>query len=128
MKKNVYSLILIFMVLPVFLQAQEKLTLTLEKSIDLALENNPGIKMAEKEVAKSKAGVGEAWSNVLPQLDASANLSHNWKIQSQTIPNFLKPMLGPLAPPGSQEHRSGHLAGVARHPESRALSRPWMWP
>jgi outer membrane protein len=103
MKKWLCWLIIILMLIPGFLLAQKKLTLTLEKSIDLALKNNPEIKMAEKEVSKARAGVGEAFSTLLPQLDASANLSHNWKIQSQTIPNFLKPMLGPLAPPGTPD-------------------------
>ena len=100
MKKIFNMFIIISLLIPTFLQAQEKLILTLEKSIDLALKNNPEIKMAEKELSKARAGVGEALSILLPQLDASANLSHNWKIQAQTIPNFLKPMLGPLAPPG----------------------------
>jgi len=78
--------------------AQERLTLTLENSVKLALEKNPEIKMAEKEVAKAKAAVWEAYSNILPQLKATANFQHAWDLQTTTIPNFLKPMLSPLAP------------------------------
>lgn len=94
-----YLLIGMFL-LPTIIRGQEKLTLTLATSVDYALKHNPELKMAEKEVAKANAGIGEAFSSILPQLDASANFQHNWAIQSQTIPNFLKPMLGPMASPG----------------------------
>ncbi len=83
--------------LPAIMFSQEKIKLNLEQSIDMALEKNPGIRIAEKEVAKARAGVWEAYSTILPRLDASASLQHAWQIQENTIPNFLKPMLGPLA-------------------------------
>lgn len=78
--------------------AQEKMVLTLEKSVSLALEKNPSLRIAEKELAKAKAGIWEAYANILPQVDFSANFQHAWEIQTSTIPNFLKPMLLPLAP------------------------------
>ena len=78
-------------------QAQEKLVLTIEQSVHYALEKNPEIRMAEKELDKARAGVWETASNLLPQINGYANLQHAWDIQQQTIPNFLKPMLGPLA-------------------------------
>ncbi len=78
--------------------AQEPLKLTLEQSVTVALERNPQIKMAEKELAKARAGIGVAYSNILPQVNGSANFQHAWEIQQNTIPNFLKAMLGPLAP------------------------------
>lgn len=83
--------------IPPSLLAQEKQTLTLEQSVNIALEKNPALKMAEKEVAKAKAAVWESYSTILPQLDASASLQHAWSIQQNTMPNFLKPMLLPLA-------------------------------
>jgi len=79
------------------LSAQEKLTLTLEQSVELALAQNPQLRIAEKELARARAGVGEAFSLLLPQLDGYANYQHNWEIQTSRIPNFIKPMLGPLA-------------------------------
>ncbi|HOT96076.1 MAG TPA: TolC family protein [bacterium] len=78
------------------LSAQERVTLTIQESVDMALAKNPEIRMAEKELAKARAGVWEATSNILPQVNGYANLQHAWDIQRQTIPNFLKPMLGPL--------------------------------
>ena len=100
MKKVALCLILWTIFQPGSGITQEKLILTLEKSLALALKQNPEIKMAEKEVAKAKAGIGEAFSIILPQLDATANFQHNWAIQENTIPNFIKEGLGELAPPG----------------------------
>lgn len=88
-------IILVYVILiPIFSYAQEKMVLTLEKSVDLALQNNPEIKVAEKELSKARAGIWEAYSNILPQMDASANFQHAWVIQTTKIPNFLQPVLG----------------------------------
>ncbi|HOZ20973.1 MAG TPA: TolC family protein [bacterium] len=87
---------IILLVVVAMLRAQEQLILTIDESVDLALEKNPEIRMAEKEVAKARAGIWEAASNIMPQVNGYANLQHAWDIQEQTIPNFLKPMLGPL--------------------------------
>ena len=87
-----------------FTLAQDKLVLSLESSLDYALQNNPEFKIAEKEVQKSRAGVWEAYSNILPQLDGTVNYQHNWKIQESTIPNFIKTMLGPAAPEGMPDY------------------------
>lgn len=95
--KSIFTFLLTVTFLSVSLFAQEKLTLTIERSVELALEQNPQLRIAEKELAKAKAGVGEAYSAILPQLDAYANFQHNWEIQTSRIPNFIKPMLDPLA-------------------------------
>jgi outer membrane protein len=86
-------IILIFF-LPVFAQEPEKIILSMDKIIELALSNNPQIKIAEKECKKADAGVMGSYSAVLPSLDASVNLQHAWAIQQTTIPNFIKVMLG----------------------------------
>ncbi len=76
--------------------AQEKVTLTLEQSVAYALEHSPELAVARNEYEKAGAGVWQAWSAVLPRLDGYANFQHSWEIQTTRIPNFLKPMLGPL--------------------------------
>lgn len=78
--------------------AQEKLVLTLDGSVELAFKNNPSYQIALKEVTKAKASVTEAYSNVMPQLNASAAYQHSWEIQTNTIPNFLKDMFPPGYP------------------------------
>jgi len=72
---------------------QEKIILTMEKTIELALTNNPQIKIAEKEYDKANAGVMGSYSVILPSLDGSVNLQHAWAIQQTTIPNFIKAMM-----------------------------------
>jgi len=84
--------------------SQQKMTLTLQNSIETALKLNPEIKMAEKELSKAEADIGVAYSAILPQLDVSANLQHNWRVQENTIPNFIKAMMGPAAPPGMPDY------------------------
>lgn len=70
--------------------SQDKQVFTLEKSVATVLEQNPDIKIAEKELDKASAGVGEAYANILPQLNASVNFQHSWEIQETTMPNFIK--------------------------------------
>ena len=92
-------LVMVLFLVPLTIFAQEITVLDLERSVDLALKNNPNIRIAEKEVSKAKAGVWEAYSNILPQLDASASFQKAWEIQETVIPNFIKLMF----PPGSPE-------------------------
>lgn len=103
--KHFLTSAMILLLLPVILLAQEKKVLSLEESVNIALKQNPELRMAEKELKKARAGVIEAWSNILPKVDGSINFQHAWSIQEQTIPNFLKPMLAPLGPyiPGLDE-------------------------
>ena len=70
--------------------SQDKQVFTLEKSVATVLEQNPDIKIAEKELDKASAGVGEAYANILPQLNATVNFQHSWEIQETTMPNFIK--------------------------------------
>lgn len=105
---NAIFLATFVIVFTAFLNAQESITLTLEKSVELALQQNPELQIAEKEVRKASAGVGEAYSAILPQFDAYADLQHSWEIQTSRIPNFIKPMLAPL---------SGTIPGIDQMPD-----------
>lgn len=100
MKRKSVMLMTIGLLLGISLQGhtQEILTLNLEQSVELALEQNPEVQIARKEVAKARASVWEAWAVLMPELNANANFQKSWEIQTNTIPNFLKPMLAPLAP------------------------------
>ena len=98
MLKKITALILFSISFSSLTFAQEKMVLTLEKSVDIALERNPEFQASKKEVAKAQASIWEAYSTILPQLNANANFQKSWIIQQNTIPNFLKPMLEPLAP------------------------------
>jgi outer membrane protein len=73
---------------------QDTLNVTLERSVAIALEKNPEIRMAEKELSKTHAGVWEAVANLGPKVNASVNYQHVWELQKTKIPNFLKDVLG----------------------------------
>ncbi len=77
------------------------MTLTLEQSLAIALEQNPEVRIAEKELAKATAAVWESYSALLPAIDASVNFQKSWDTQQTTIPNFIKAMLGPGFPGAS---------------------------
>lgn len=70
--------------------AQDKMTVTLEQSVAIALGKNPELRIAEKELSKSKSGLGEALAAIMPKVNGSANFQHAWDIQAQTMPNFIK--------------------------------------
>lgn len=97
-KKYFFIISIIIVLITTSLYSQDQLILTIDKSIDLALEKNPQVKIAEKNVKKAGAGIGEAYSALLPQINASANFQKSWEIQENTIPNFIKQMVGPTFP------------------------------
>jgi len=97
-RNYLYLFMLVFFLTPLRIFPQEKIVLDLERSLSLALKNNPNIKIAEKEVSKARAGIWEAYSNILPQLDGSMSFQHAWEIQETVIPNFIKLMMPPGTP------------------------------
>ncbi|MCK5738345.1 TolC family protein [bacterium] len=95
--KLIFALALAVM-LPTAGRAETDLQLSLEKCVEIALEKNPQLKMAEKEVTKARVSVGQAYSTILPQVTGSASLQRAWEIQQNTLPNFIKSMLPPTFP------------------------------
>ncbi|MBN2104658.1 TolC family protein [bacterium] len=94
--KMKYSfLICIFIIAGLSMASEENQMLTLEQCVDIALENNPDLNIAEKEWKKAKAGIWEAYSMILPSLDAHATFQKSWDIQTNAIPNFIKEILKP---------------------------------
>jgi len=70
--------------------AQEPLVLTVDQSVDLALKHNPELRIAEEQLSKARAGIGEAIATLLPSVTGRASLQHAWEIQKTTVPNFIK--------------------------------------
>ena len=63
--------------------AQEALPtmhLTLDKAIELALSENPTIKVAEKEIELKEVSKTEAWQNLLPTVSLSGTVAYNIKV------------------------------------------------
>ena len=73
------KMLLLLAAMPLALQAQDaKLELTLDKAIELALAENPTIKVAEKNIELKKIADKEAWQNLLPTV--TANLTSQYAI------------------------------------------------
>ncbi|MBQ9287430.1 MAG: TolC family protein [Bacteroidaceae bacterium] len=58
------------------------LELDLNKAIEIALAENPTMRIAEDDIELKKVADKAAWQNLLPQADLSASYSHNFKIQT----------------------------------------------
>ena len=55
---------------------QDTLTLNLDKALEIALSDNPTIKVAEEEIALKQVSHKEAWQNLLPEASISGTMSH----------------------------------------------------
>jgi outer membrane protein TolC len=80
----------VLMLLSTAAHAQEPMNLTLEQCVETALQKNPEIRMAEKELSKARAGIGESFATLLPKVSASANFQRAMEIQENVMPNFIK--------------------------------------
>ena len=52
------------------------LTLTLDRALEIALSDNPTIKVAEEEIALKKVTHKETWQNLLPQASIDGTWNH----------------------------------------------------
>ena len=59
--------------------AQSTLTLTLDKALEIALDENPTIKVAAEEIALKKVASKEAWQSLLPEASLNGSLDHTIK-------------------------------------------------
>lgn len=71
-------------------RTQDTLTLNLDKALEIALSDNPTIKVAEEEIALKKVSHKEAWQNLLPEASISGTMSHTitapqFSIGDQTV-------------------------------------------
>lgn len=85
MKRHIFKTLLmgVFLSASVYANAQDvpssapKLDLNLSKAIEIALADNPTIKVADQDIELKKIADKEAWMNLLPTLDAQLALSHS---------------------------------------------------
>ena len=59
--------------------AQNTLTLTLDKALEIALDENPTIKVAAEEIALKKVASKEAWQSQQPESSLNGSLDHTIK-------------------------------------------------
>ncbi|GGA88515.1 TolC family protein [Puia dinghuensis] len=59
---------------------------TLQECIDTALQKSLQLKSDNYDLAKTQAGIGEAYSSLLPSVNASGSYQYYFKLQKQLIP------------------------------------------
>ena len=59
--------------------AKDTLTLTLDKALTIALDENPTMKVAAEEIALKKVAGKEAWQSLLPEASIAGSLDHTIK-------------------------------------------------
>ena len=57
-------------------EAKDTLVLNLDKALEIALNDNPTIKVAEEEIALKKVTHKETWQNLLPEASISGTWNH----------------------------------------------------
>ena len=57
-------------------ETKETLTLTLDKALEIALSDNPTIKVAEEEIALKKVANKETWQSLLPEASIGGTSNH----------------------------------------------------
>ena len=70
MRRIIFLLTTLLLISTAF--AQEKMELTLEQSIEIALKKNHSLKMQKEKLEAARAKVGEARANFLPKVSANA--------------------------------------------------------
>ncbi len=88
-KTHSYIMIFIALLLPNIVWAQK--SLSLQESRDLALEFNKSLKIAAQQKQEAIAEKKEAFTNYLPNIDASGTASYMPTLDDMTIPGFQLP-------------------------------------
>ena len=78
--RTVMALLALFALTANAQEAIPTMHLTLDKAIELALSENPTIKVAEKEIELKEVSKTEAWQNLLPTVSINGTVAYNIKV------------------------------------------------
>ena len=78
--RTVMALLTLFALTANAQEATPTMHLTLDKAIELALDENPTIKVAEKEIELKEVSKTEAWQNLLPTVTLDGTVTYNIKV------------------------------------------------
>ncbi len=108
MKTYLYTIILLtlLMISGQSLQAQQKINL--KQAIEMAIENNPGIKAKQSQIKQAQAKNNQVKSSFLPQVNILSKYFY-----ANNLPNFY-PLLGKAIPVMDQSGPTGEQ--VILHP------------
>lgn len=77
---------------------QDTTVLTIDHAQEIALQKNPQLQSAQKDVEKAHSQVLQARGNLMPSLNAYTNYNHNFELPviSVELPNLLDPTAPPV--------------------------------
>ena len=104
MKKKHFLSVLLFLAAVPGVEAAAMETFTLKQCFDYAVEHNRSLqkdKLGLETAAQSKR---ELIGSLLPQINASAGFTYNIDKPLVTMPNFISPMMGSMAPAGMPDY------------------------
>ncbi|MBQ3539728.1 MAG: TolC family protein [Bacteroidaceae bacterium] len=78
--KTVTAMLVLFATLTFAQESKPKMNLTLDRAVELALSENPTIKVAEQEIQLKEVSKKEAWQNLLPSVSLDGTISYNIKV------------------------------------------------
>lgn len=70
--------------------------LTLEESIEIALENNRNLRLAQQELRHAQGQITEAWGGALPTVSVDAGVLYKEEKPTMTLLNYNNPMDPPI--------------------------------
>ena len=88
LKMRLKTVVAMLAVMTLTVNAQETtptMHITLDKAIELALSENPTIKIAEKEIELKEISKKEAWQNLLPSATLDGAIQYNVKVASMKM-------------------------------------------
>ena len=87
LKMRLKSVVAMLAVMTLTVNAQETTTMhiTLDKAIEIALSENPTIKIADKEIELKEVSKSEAWQNLLPSVTLDGAIQYNIQVASMKM-------------------------------------------
>lgn len=87
LKMRLKSVVAMLAAMTLTVNAQETTTMhiTLDKAIEIALSENPTIKIADKEIELKEVSKSEAWQNLLPTVTLDGAIQYNIQVASMKM-------------------------------------------
>ena len=88
MKMQLMTIVAFLTAFSLTAKAQESIPtmqITLDKAIELALSDNPTMKVADKEIELKQVAKTETWQNLLPQVSLDGAIQYNVKVASMKM-------------------------------------------
>lgn len=88
MKRYVIVITLIILILPVLLEAQEKIELSLDEALVIALRDNRGLLLKKEDVRKAQYKIREAEADLFPALDFTGSWKYTQGLYQKSVGQY----------------------------------------